>query len=114
MAGDDDVRRAELAGLDHLAALERLTALRKRRYDELRAQFSGLYGPARADALDSLRGYEREMDEAHAEMRALRGGMPEPDHDAPASRDADPPDRDTGRDRDDDRDRDDRDDDLER
>ena len=114
MASDDDARRAELAGLDHLAALERLTALRKRRYDELRARFSGLYGPARADALDSLRGYEREMDEAHAEMRALRGGMPEPDHDVPASRDADPPDRDTGHDRDDDRDRDDRDDDLER
>jgi|GEM_PF-2493855 len=109
MASDDDARRAELAGLDHLAALERLTALRKRRYDELRARFSGLYGPARADALDSLRGYEREMDEAHAEMRALRGGMPEPDHDVPASRDADPPDRDTGHDRDDDRDRDDRD-----
>ena len=113
-ADDEDARRAELTGLDHLAALERLTALRKRQYDELRARFSGLSGTARADALDRLRHYEREMDEAHLEMQDLRGAMlePVPDHDDPVSRDPDPPERDTGRDRDDDRD--DRDDDLDR
>jgi len=116
MASDDDARRAELTGLVHLAALERLTALRKRRYDELRARFSDLSDGARSDALDALRGYEREMDEAHEEMRSLRGEMPEPapDHDTPTSRDPNPPDRHAGRHRDDGRDRDDRDDDLER
>lgn len=90
-SGDDGARSAELTSLNHLAALERLAALRKRKYDELRSQFSGLSGKARADALDSLRGYEREMDDAHEEMRTLRGSSqvsPEP---AEQARDHDPP-----------------------
>jgi len=90
-SGDDEARLAELTSLNHLAALERLAALRKRKYDELRSQFSGLSGKARADALDSLRGYEREMDDAHEEMRALRGSSQVPPEPAEQVRDHDPP-----------------------
>ena len=90
-SGDDGARSAELTSLNHLAALERLAALRKRKYDELRSQFAGLSGKARADALDSLRGYEREMDDAHEEMRALRGSSQAPPEPAEQARDHDPP-----------------------
>ena len=90
-SGDDAARLAEQTSLNHLAALERLAALRKRKYDELRSQFSGLSGKVRADALDSLRGYEREMDYAHAEMRVLRGASQAPPEGAEQARDHDSP-----------------------
>ena len=91
-SGDDDAGRAELSGLDHLAALERLAALRKRKYDELRSGFAGLSGKHRADTLDTLREYEREMDKAHAEITALRGAVEVSPERIEQIRDPDPPD----------------------
>lgn len=110
-SGEDDTRRAELSGLDHMAALERLAALRKRKYDELRSGFAGLSGKHRADTLDTLREYEREMDEAHAEITALRGAVEVSPERIEQTFDPDPPDEKTvpsrderDMDRDDDRD----------
>jgi len=90
-SADDDARRAELSGLDHLAALERLAALRKRKYDALRSQFSELPGKARSDALDSLRKYERDMDAFHAEAEALHRSFQAPPGQPEQTRDHDPP-----------------------